>query len=109
MRSLHWLAVVLLVIVGVGIALNDMWIPRTPLAFATIAVGVITFFYFASARRGTASDSAGIDGGLREAIASAVVVEYLVMVGITAYFATSEQQEQLQPITNLTFPLCCFD
>jgi hypothetical protein len=92
--------VLLLGLLGAAILLNKYWAHRAPLAFATAAVGIVTFFFFASRDAHTSSDAVGRESRLRNAIAAAVVIEYLVMVGLVAYFVASEENQQLDPITN---------
>ena len=97
MKSKAVRLVVLLLSILVATVILSMYTSRAPLAFGTVAVGVITFFYFALSDRSSATD-----GGerFRNAIASAIVIQYLVMVGFTGYFVTTEQKAQLDPITS---------
>lgn len=57
-----------------------------PLGFCTVAAGVITFFHFIADPSNKANEAHEKDMRLRAAIASAVIVQYLVMVGLAAYF-----------------------
>ncbi len=57
----------------------------SPLALCTPAAGVLTFFHFYAAPPDGISDYSK-EGRLRAAIAGAVIVQYLVIVGIVAYF-----------------------
>ena len=101
MKSTVWMAILILAIVASGLLLNKYWVPRAPLAFATIAAGVITFFYCVSARGFTS----GGEGRMRGAIASAIIVQYIVMVGFVAYFTPSySKEQQLDAVAAMLIP-----
>jgi hypothetical protein len=59
---------------------------RAPLAFGVIAPGLITFFWLLSDPKGSSPDQTLSAGILRKAIASSIVVEYLVLVGTFAFW-----------------------
>jgi len=89
-------SIILLVIVACLCLVRYLGNPA-PLAFCTPAAGVITFFAMLSERRdGTVTAGSGNER-LRQAIAAAVVVQYLVLVGIVAYFINGV--DKLPPIT----------
>jgi hypothetical protein len=102
MKSTVWMAILILAIVASGLLLNKYWVPRAPLAFATIAAGVITFFYCVSAGGFT---SVG-EGRMRGAIASAIIIQYIVMVGFVAYFTPSysKESQQLDAVAAMLIP-----
>lgn len=92
MNRNYRVALLILTIVGLALALAFLGGigggPR-PLAFCTAASGIITFFHFIAIPSGNTQESQNKDERLRAAIAGAVVVQYLVLVGLTAYFNNS--------------------
>jgi protein-S-isoprenylcysteine O-methyltransferase Ste14 len=94
------LALIALSLAGVRLLGNPM-----PLAFCTPAAGVIAFFHLYTDRiAGSASADTAIarDARLRSAIAGAVVVQYLVLVGIVAYFLSGAEKLPALTETMLT-------
>jgi hypothetical protein len=93
----HIVASIILLMIVACLALVRYLGNPAPLAFCTPAAGVITFFAMLTERRNTQPTSGGDNERLRQAIAAAVVVQYLVLVGIVAYFINGA--EKLPPIT----------
>lgn len=89
MKSTVWMVIFILTLVASGIVLNNYWVPRAPLAFATVAAGVVTFFYFVPPNGNAFVD----EGRMRGAIASAIIIQYLVIVGFVAYFSPGDAKE----------------
>ncbi|MEL4179286.1 hypothetical protein [Roseateles sp. PN1] len=90
-------SIILIMIVG-SLALVRYLGNPAPLAFCTPAAGVITFFALLTDRRSGLAGAAGdYNERLRQAIAAAVIVQYLVLVGLVAFFINSV--EKLPPIT----------
>ncbi|MBU1172060.1 MAG: hypothetical protein KKD44_21090, partial [Proteobacteria bacterium] len=79
-------AIWIMAVIGAGLWLVYAFGVPAPLSFCTVAAGVITFFHFMADPVDPANGSSGKDARLRAAIAGAVVVQYLVLVGIVAYF-----------------------
>jgi hypothetical protein len=90
-------AAVILLMIGLCLALVRYLANPVPLAFCTPAAGVITFFALLTERRDARTDTGDGNERLRQAIAGAVVVQYLVLVGLVAYFINGV--EKLPPIT----------
>jgi protein-S-isoprenylcysteine O-methyltransferase Ste14 len=92
-------AVWILIIIAGSLALVFWSKNPAPLAFATVAAGILTFFHLLAQPPELHSASNNQDKRLRAAIASAIVVQYLVLVGLVAYFTNSEAFGILLPIT----------
>ena len=92
----HIVAAIILIMIVVCLALVRYFGNPAPLAFCTPAAGIITFFALLT-ERPLAQAGTGGDERLRQAIAGAVIVQYLVLVGIVAYFINGV--EKLPPIT----------
>ncbi len=90
-------AIWIMAIVGTGIATVFVFNTPAPLGFSTVAAGVVTFFHFLAESPDGPQGQANKDARLRAAIASAIVVQYLVMVGLVAYFTNGA--DKLPPIT----------
>lgn len=90
-------ASIILLMIIVCLALVRYFGNPAPLAFCTPASGVITFFALLTERRNAVATTGGDNERMRQAIASAVIVQYLVLVGIVAYFINGI--EKLPPIT----------
>ncbi|WMW79315.1 hypothetical protein RF679_11715 [Undibacterium cyanobacteriorum] len=89
-------ALIMLVIIVCLILVRYLGNPA-PLAFCTPAAGVITFFALLS-DRGTSLEANGSNNErLRQTIAAAVIVQYLVLVGIVAHFINGA--DKLPPVT----------
>lgn len=84
----------ILVLLAIAEGLSAYLDTDTPLSIAVIAAALIAFAFFISPQQ---SDEPKDEGRLRRAIAGAIVVEYLVLVGIVAFFGRGP--EQLPPIT----------
>jgi hypothetical protein len=93
----HWVAAIILSMIVVSLALVRYLGNPMPLAFCTPAAGIITFFALLGDPRQKGSKASGDNERLRQAIAAAVIVQYLVLVGIVAYFINGV--EKLPPIT----------
>lgn len=93
----HVVASIILLVIVVCLCLVRYLGNPAPLAFCTPAAGVITFFAMLSERRDGTATAGGDNERLRQAIAAAVVVQYLVLVGIVAYFINGV--DKLPPIT----------
>lgn len=99
MNRSYRVATWILAIVGVGVALVSVIKNPAPLAFATVAAGVVTFFHFLADSPDPQQGQQPRDARLRAAIASALVVQYLVLVGLVAYFTNADAFAKLLPIT----------
>jgi hypothetical protein len=85
-------------VVAICVVLASRLDNDAPLSFGTAAAGIITFFHFvAVGRRTRQGEPASGEGSFRRAIAGAIIVEYIVLVGIVAYF--KRPQEALPAIT----------
>jgi len=62
-----------------------------------VSAGIYAFAFFFSLSQAHSDENAVLRGSLRGAIAAGVVVEYLVLVGIVAFF--NRGPERLPPIT----------
>lgn len=93
----HVIASIILLVIVVCLCLVRYLGNPVPLAFCTPAAGVITFFAMLTERRNGTATTGSDNESLRQAIAAAVVVQYLVLVGIVAYFINGV--EKLPPIT----------
>lgn len=91
------LAAVILMAIVISLVIVHLTGSPYALSFCTPTAGVITFFSFLTERTrdGNASNA---DERLRHAIAAAIVVQYLVLVGIVSYFVNSSM-EKLPAIT----------
>jgi uncharacterized membrane protein len=89
--------IVILALLGGGIALERILNNTRPIALATVAAALITFFVFASTMQGSPTAGLSPESRLRTAMASALVVEYVVLVGISAFIR--QGPEKLLPLT----------
>jgi len=99
MTNTFRVALWILAIIVASLALVWWLKSPAPLAFATVAAGVLTFFHCLAGPPQTQSIPGAQDQRLRAAIASALVVQYLVLVGIVAYFTNTDAFGKLLPIT----------
>jgi hypothetical protein len=88
------IAVINLVIIGVGLIVNQYaphinlgWIGRAPLVFCAVAPAIITFYWLLGVReiRDISFDS----GLVRTAVAGAITVLYVVLIGIFVFWEPS--------------------
>jgi 4-amino-4-deoxy-L-arabinose transferase-like glycosyltransferase len=93
----HVVAAIILIMIGLSLALVRYLGYPAPLAFCTPAAGVITFFALLTERPLAQAKASSGDERLRQAIAGAVIVQYLVLVGIVAYF--NNGADKLPPVT----------
>jgi hypothetical protein len=93
----HIVAAIILIMIVVSLALVRYLGYPAPLAFCTPAAGVITFFAMLTERPLALGKTSSGDERVRQAIAGAVIVQYLVLVGIVAYF--NNGVEKLPAIT----------
>lgn len=93
----HVAAAIILLTVIVCLVLVRYLGYQAPLAFCTPAAGVITFFAMLTERNSVPEATGSGNERLRQAIAAAMVVQYLVMLGIVAYFLNGA--EKLPPVT----------
>ena len=76
------------------------WVKNpSPLAFGTVAAGILTFFNAQGTTSSSGHFAGSADERLRTAIASAVVVQYLVLVGLVTYITNEDAFGKLLPIT----------
>ena len=101
MKRNGWLAIVTLILglVCAGVALSVYLDDRAPLAVCSAAVGIVTFFYFAPKPISSSKDSEVAGSNTRTAMASAIVVQYLVLVGLTAFLVGGE--DKLSALTQM--------
>lgn len=87
-RQLLVVVILILVINIAGLVLHTKLkgLPRAPLAFCVIASAVITFFWFLVDWRVGSSNYTIEDDVMRRAIAGSMVVAYLVLTGIAAFW-----------------------
>jgi len=88
-RQLAGLAAVILVIVAAGMYLtakDPLGLGYAPSAFSAIAAALITFFWFTPAPRPGTDDTSVDEGQQRRAIASAILVLDLILVGSFAFW-----------------------
>jgi hypothetical protein len=90
-------ATLILAIVAAGLIVNHVSDSRAPLAFCAIAAAIITFFSFVSDLRVSSFQTTLDEGALRRAIAASIVVEYLVLLGMFAFWEGGS--ETLPPVT----------
>ncbi|GGY61059.1 hypothetical protein GCM10011613_00510 [Cellvibrio zantedeschiae] len=107
----YWLAAIILLLIAVSLILVTKFKSPTPLAFCTPAAGILTFFAIFSER---IQQGRSADERLRHAIASAVIVQYLVLVGIVVYFVNTANtlppivETMLSSFTTLTSVVVAF-
>ncbi len=89
----------IMAIIGMCLLLVNVLKNPSPLAFGTVAAGIFTFFSAFGADAGPDQSGRSSDERLRSAIASAVVVQYLVLVGTVTYFTNEDAFGKLLPIT----------
>ena len=97
-RHFAGLAAVILAVVAAGIymtAKDAFGLANAPVSFSAIAAAVITFFWLSPGSR------ASVDEGLqRRAIASAILILYLILVGTFAFWRqdqTMAEESKLLP------------
>ena len=93
------LALLILTIIGISLFLVSWLKNPSPLAFGTVAAGILTFFNAQGTTTSSGHFAGSADERLRSAIASAVVVQYLVLVGLVTYFTNEDAFGKLLPIT----------
>ncbi|MBI3001224.1 MAG: hypothetical protein HYY46_22660 [Deltaproteobacteria bacterium] len=98
---------VILAIVAAGLYLitvkNPFGLGRAPVVLCIIAAALITFFWFLSGSRGSSADTPFDEGAVRKAIAGAIVVEYLLLVAIFAFWREdpNDPASKLLPLTEV--------
>jgi protein-S-isoprenylcysteine O-methyltransferase Ste14 len=95
-RVVSWI----LILVGVSLALMFLQgkdASPVPLGFCTVAAGILTFFHFIPDLSDRTQGKDDRDARLRAAIAGAVIVQYLVLVGIAAYL--TKETDHLPALT----------
>lgn len=99
MKRSSLVIVSILALVAGALAIDQFYATKAGLAFCTVASAVIVFFHFISGPTppDAAVESASSADHLRKAIAGSIVVQYLVMVGLVAYFESAA--EKLPAIT----------
>jgi hypothetical protein len=83
------LVAVILAVVAAGIymtAKNAFDLGNAPVSFSSIAAAVITFFWLTPGSRASAAHTSADEGLQRRAIASAVLILYLILVGTFAFW-----------------------
>ena len=84
-------ALPLLLLIGGAIAVSVYKNHDAPLSVAVIGAGIFSFIFFYT-RSGSQPVGVQPEGGLREAIAAAIIIEYIALVGIVAFFKKGPDQ-----------------
>jgi uncharacterized membrane protein len=102
-RHCAGLVVVILAVVAAGIymtAKNAFELGNAPVSFSAIAAAVVTFFWLTPGSRASAADTSVDEGLQRRAIASAILILYLILVGTFAFWRqdqTMAEESKLLP------------
>ncbi len=95
-----WLAAMggtLAFIVGLGIYLAEVIGRDSPLSVALACVGISAFLFLLKIKSVDSRSNRLTEATMRFAIAGAIVIEYLVLVAVVAFFR--ETPEDLHPLT----------
>jgi hypothetical protein len=103
MRTLFWMASLILIVVIGGIVGCRYWGDISFLAGSTLATSIITFFGFLMLGAGVNKNDPLNDRNLRFAIASSVVITYLVVVGMCTFFVKMDKMPQITSVLLTSF------
>jgi protein-S-isoprenylcysteine O-methyltransferase Ste14 len=87
----------LLVLLSLAVWLSVRWDSDSPLSIAVIGAGLLSFVFFLWTGPPAKEHPGFSEEALRMAIAGAIVIEYIVLVGIVAFF--QKGPDRLPPIT----------
>ncbi|MBC8263882.1 hypothetical protein [Acidovorax sp.] len=87
----------MLVVTGAALFFTSYWGTQSPLAFATAAVAIISFFGFLILAQIPSRKWVLAESHVRTAITASIVIEYLTMVALVTFF--QQGAERLPAIT----------
>ncbi len=98
-RGLFTVVLPIALVVSVAWYLSAILKTDGPIAVAVIIAGLIGFVYALDWMHQRRQGEGSVDESMRTAIAAAIVVQYLALVGVVSVFGQASPGERLSPIT----------